>query len=369
MNIGKALPPAAWTLPVRPRITAVAKPLFTGTMAKRGLATTSEVKPPSVRRLDFSGFLNGDEKKQAQFCGDLVDALCTEGFVKLRNHGIDQESIDKVFAWNKRFFDLPLEAKNVAAHPEQPNPHRGYSYIGQEKLSRVKDFEKGVRDSVQVHDIKESYDQGPPNDEMYPNRWPEDKVIPGFRPFMESFYDKCHNVHLNLLRALGTGLGLGPARLESLCNVNTSELRLNHYPACATSQIRAGAMRISEHTDFGTVTLLFQDSQGGLEIEDQKNPGSYFPIMPEGKYEMIINIGDCLQLWTNKRLRSTSHRVVTPPIAGHWLPSRYSVAYFAKPNRDQSVAPLPELLKDGETSQYKDITAWEYNQQKLTRTY
>nr|QNN94287.1 EmeC [Acremonium sp.] len=347
MNIGKALVPAGWTLPVQPRATAVVKPLFAGIMAKRSLAT--EARTPSVRRLDFSAFLKGDEKKKAQFCGDLVDALCMEGFVKLRNHGIDQESIDKVFEW--------------------PNPHRGYSYVGQEKLSRVKDFEKGVRETVQVHDIKESYDQGPPDDEMYPNRWPESKVIPGFRPFMESFYDKCHGVHLNLLRALGTGLGLGPARLESLCNVNTSELRLNHYPACAASQIRAGAMRISEHTDFGTVTLLFQDSQGGLEIEDQENPGSYFPIMPEDRYEMIINIGDCLQLWTNKRLRSTSHRVVTPPAASEWLPSRYSVAYFAKPNREQSVAPLPEFLKNGEKAHYKDMTAWEYNQQKLTLTY
>jgi hypothetical protein len=55
---------------------------------------------------------------------------------------------------NKRFLDLPLGSKNVAAHPEHPNPHRGYSYVGQEKLSKVKDFEKGVRDAAEVHDIK-----------------------------------------------------------------------------------------------------------------------------------------------------------------------------------------------------------------------
>lgn len=55
---------------------------------------------------------------------------------------------------NKRFFDMPLEAKNKTAHPAQPNPHRGYSYVGQEILSRVKDFEKGDRDAPFVHDIK-----------------------------------------------------------------------------------------------------------------------------------------------------------------------------------------------------------------------
>lgn len=41
-----------------------------------------------------------------------------------------------------------------AAHPACPNPHRGYSYVGQEKLSMVKDFEKGDRDHMVVMDIK-----------------------------------------------------------------------------------------------------------------------------------------------------------------------------------------------------------------------
>lgn len=49
---------------------------------------------------------------------------------------------------------MPLEAKNVAAHPPEPNPHRGYSYVGQEKLSRVKDFEKGSRELTEVFDVK-----------------------------------------------------------------------------------------------------------------------------------------------------------------------------------------------------------------------
>lgn len=204
---------------------------------------------------------------------------------------------------------------------------------------------------------------------MYPNRWPESSDLPGYRPFMEHFYNQCHGVHLNLLSALAVGLGLRPTYLQELCLINTSELRLNHYPACTASQIRAGKMRISEHTDFGTVTLLFQDASGGLEIEDQQHRGHYFPVAPEDKFEVIVNIGDCLQRWTNNLLRSTSHRVTLPPSAGEWIDSRYSVAYFAKPNRDQSVGPLPEFLKAGETPKYEDVTAWEYNQQKLTLTY
>lgn len=187
---------------------------------------------------------------------------------------------------------------------------------------------------------------------------------------MEAFYECCHVVHLRILEALALGLGLDRSFLKELCKINTSELRLNHYPACETAPIRQGnAKRISEHTDFGTLTLLFQDTVGGLEIEDQDEPGSYFPVAAEDKFEMILNVGDCLQRWTNNRYRSTSHRVILPPEAGDWIPDRYSVAYFAKPNRTQTVGSLPECLFEGESPKYDDISAWEYNQMKLTLTY
>ncbi|CAH0052396.1 unnamed protein product [Clonostachys solani] len=322
-----------------------------------------------VRQLDFSKFLAGDPTEKSDFCREFVHDLSQVGFVKLTNHGIPPDQIRGVFHWNQQFFSLPSKQKSKAAHPAEANPHRGYSYVGQEKLSMVKDYEKGTRDAMEVMDIKESFDQGPKEDELYPNRWPDEQDLPGFRSFMEIFYDSCHEVHLNILRAIETGMDLRPAFLQDLCRVNTSELRINHYPATDVSALRKGAMRISEHTDFGTVTLLFQDSVGGLEVEDQANTGRYFPVLAEDPDEIIINIGDCLQRWTNERLRSTSHRVLLPPGAGDWIPDRYSVAYFAKPNRTQTVGPLPEFLKEGEVAKYDNITAWQYNQLKLLRTY
>ena len=188
---------------------------------------------------------------------------------------------------------------------------------------------------------------------------------------MEDFYNTCHYVHLNILESLAVGLGLEQTFLRDLCANNTSELRLNHYPACEAAVIAKGdAKRISEHTDFGTLTLLFQDSIGGLEVEAQDEPGAYFPVAAEDKFEMILNVGDCLQRWTNNKYRSTSHRVVLPPLAeDDWIPDRYSIAYFAKPNREQTVGPLTECLAPGEKAKYDEVSAWEYNQRKLLLTY
>ncbi|PHH72421.1 hypothetical protein CDD82_5987 [Ophiocordyceps australis] len=315
-----------------------------------------------VRTLDFAEFFAHDAGTRNKFCQELVGCLSNVGFVKLLNHGFDREYINQVFQWNRRFFSLPIAAKSKAAHPPEANPHRGYSYVGQEKLSMVKDFEKGVREP-------ESFDQGPAYDELYQNRWPDESDLPGFREFMESFYEDCHRVHQRILQALAVGLGLDSMFLQDLCNRNTAELRLNHYPLYDASQVRPGAKRISEHTDFGTITMLFQDSVGGLEVEDQGMPGHYLPVPCDDTSEMVLNIGDCLQRWTNGKFLSTSHRVILPDGINARVEERYSVAYFGKPNRLQNVGVLPIFVREGETAKYGDITAWEYNQEKLILTY
>ena len=51
---------------------------------------------------------------------------------------------------------MPEEHKMKAAHPKAPNPHRGYTRVGQEMLSRISDFEKGERNEKIVKDIKVS---------------------------------------------------------------------------------------------------------------------------------------------------------------------------------------------------------------------
>lgn len=220
-----------------------------------------------------------------------------------------------------------------------------------------------------MRQIQESFDQGPEDDEMYPNRWPKEHDLPGLRAFAEGFYHQCHQVHQDLLEAFAVGLGLSDTFFTDLCRVISSELRLNHYPGGLLSTMDKGARRISEHTDFGTVTLLFQDDVGGLEIEEQGAPGRYFAVTSDSPMEMIVNIGDCLQRWTNDRFRSTSHRVVLPTEEIQWVEDRYSIAYFGKPSRSQHVGSLPVLLQNGEKPKYKDITAWEYNQEKLLLTY
>ncbi|KAK9772945.1 hypothetical protein SCAR479_10455 [Seiridium cardinale] len=324
--------------------------------------------------LDLSSFTSGTATKQGIFCSQLIEALGRHGFVKLTNHGLSEADIKEVFCWNEKLFGLPPDVKAKAAHPAQPNPHRGLSHVGQEKLSSVSDYEKGNRDARKViTDIKESFDQGSALDTLYPNIWVPEEHLIGFRAFMEGFYVKCHSVHMQILKALAAGLGRDAEFFCTLCDQNTSELRLNHYPAVSSSTLIAGCNRISPHTDFGTVTLLFQDSVGGLEVEDLSQGGAFIPVSAVSSMEMILNVGDCLQRWTNDKLRSANHRVSLPQhldTSGVTrIRDRYSIAYFGKPNRDVLVDTLDEFTAGAGKKYCEGMSAWEYNQAKLSRTY
>lgn len=187
---------------------------------------------------------------------------------------------------------------------------------------------------------------------------------------MEAFYDKAFKTELHILSALAIALGVSEEHLRSLHDKAENEFRILHYPAIPSSQLSDGsATRIAEHTDFGTITMLFQDSTGGLQVEDQENMGNFNNIESAGPTDIILNIGDSLQRLTNDTFKAACHRVTYPPTikAGgdEMIPERYSIAYFAKPNRSASLFPLKEFIDEATPCYYEDITAWEWNNRRI----
>ncbi len=64
---------------------------------------------------------------------------------------------------------------------------------------------------------------------------------------------------------------------------------------------------VGPHTDFGVLTVLCQDSVGGLQVEDIN--GEWIEAPPiEGT--LIVNVADLLARWTDGAYKSTPHRVV-----------------------------------------------------------
>ena len=110
---------------------------------------------------------------------------------------------------------------------------------------------------------------------------------------MENLFNACHEAEERLLKAVAVGLGLSETHFNDKLTDRVNEFRLTHYPAVRRKDISLDSgnrTRTAEHTDFGTITLLFQDSVGGLEVESHNQRGVFHPITAPAP-TMVINIG------------------------------------------------------------------------------
>ncbi|KAJ5945761.1 hypothetical protein N7454_002600 [Penicillium verhagenii] len=228
-------------------------------------------------------------------------------------------------------------------------------------------------------DLKETLEIGREGVEGLPNRWPDhlDEEGKEFKELMLSFFDTCKNVHRQIMCAIALGMNLPEHFFDEFVNEGDNTLRLLHYPPVKKevfkdnpNQVRAG-----EHSDYGSVTLLFQDRHGGLQVRSPK--GTFVDATPIAD-TIVVNAGDLLARWSNDTINSTRHRVIQPPIpAGEdggadadSYPSRYSIAYFCNPNSNKMIEALPgtygkEINID---KKYADITAGDYLVSRLAAT-
>jgi len=103
---------------------------------------------------------------------------------------------------------------------------------------------------------------------------------------------------------------------------STTNLTLLHYPV-NTPPSHSGLVK---HTDVGTLTLLFGDSQWGLQV---LMPDTLQWSFIEPRPELgLVNIGDSLRFLSKNQFKSCLHRVQPRRSA---VRSRISIAYFLRP--------------------------------------
>jgi isopenicillin N synthase-like dioxygenase len=165
-----------------------------------------------------------------------------------------------------------------------------------------------------------------------------------------------------MLRAIALYLGLPENFFDDKIHHGNSILRpIHYYPIENPAEVPSDAVRAAEHGDINLITLLMGASADGLQV--LRRDGRWIPItaLPE---QLVVNVGDMLERLTNKRLKSTIHRVVNP--AKHLMNTpRYSIPFFMHPRSEMNLAALPNCVDGENPKHWEDITAGEFLDQRL----
>jgi isopenicillin N synthase-like dioxygenase len=313
----------------------------------------------SIPVIDLTDALGADASRRYIAAKQIRGAAETSGFFYVSNHGVSPDLVRRQFEVAARFFQLPAAVKRaVAVQTDQAK--RGYEAIGSQRL-----------DENASADLKESFQFGVeyPADHPYvlknyplygPNLWPAD--LADFKSACQSYFAAASRLATQLLELLALSLDL-PATYFSAFNTNPSDtLRLLWYPPHPTD---AGARTFGagSHTDWGALTILAQDSIGGLEV--QMPDGAWVPATPiEGTF--VVNLGDMIPRWTNGRYRSNHHRVLNKN--GHGR-NRQSIVYFADLDVEARIEPIETLKSADSAAVFAPCTVGEHLEEMHRRTY
>ncbi|XP_071942815.1 uncharacterized protein [Antedon mediterranea] len=306
--------------------------------------------------VDFSAYsLDRDQPDQETFqvlIQEVFKAFSTIGFVYLVNTGISREVVKDAFTKSENFFKLPADQKKPFTR-EKDN----FGFVSIEL--------EGLNPERPHKDLKEGFNYVPSTISAI-EKAKKHGISPKFLDSLHLLFTQAERLHQRIVEVMGRGLNLqDPMMFVKAHNLigrqgNGSTLRSLFYPPTSDYPTKEGQVRCGEHSDYGGITLLFQDSHGGLEVK-QRN-GNYIAAKPI-EDAVVVNIGDLMQRWTADKLVSTKHRVLMPFSEEGTKFVRQSIAFFGHPDDEEQIVCI-----DG-SNKYPPIGSNEYLQYRFSLTY
>lgn len=176
-----------------------------------------------------------------------------------------------------------------------------------------------------------------------------------FKPQLETLYTELQTLASKLLSLLAVSLDKPENYFAPYLEDSLSTLRLLHYPAVTSSASGSKSTRPDEvklsctpHTDSGILTLLHQDSTGGLEVRNSTGEWVAAPYIPES---LVVNIGDLMAKVSGGRFVATMHRVRAPGLSA-------SASAIASQNREAQALgriSVPFFFEPGENCLVRSV--------------
>ncbi|MEO0834637.1 MAG: 2-oxoglutarate and iron-dependent oxygenase domain-containing protein [Cyanobacteria bacterium J06642_3] len=315
----------------------------------------SKILYEQIPVVDLADFTSQESSRKHKFVQTLGHAFNHIGFVAVKNHGLSDHITQPLYQAVKDFFAL-TEPTKLNYQIEGIGGQRGYTAKGKEHA-------KGRK----IGDLKEFYHLGQPlaQDELkrlgYPaNIFPQE--VPEFKPSTIAAYQILEAAGIQILRAIALYLDLDEFYFDQQVKSGNSILRPIHYfPLNNSEDIPKDAVRAAAHGDINLITLLMGASAAGLEI--LRHDGKWIKVTAVEE-QIVVNVGDMLERLTNKKLKSTIHRVVNPQ-KELWHTPRYSIPFFMHPISNMNLSCLDSCIDQEHPRQFEDITAGEFLNQRL----
>jgi len=310
--------------------------------------------------VDLSGLANaaaGRDGDRLRAIARSFDAACRGfGFCYVVNHGVDAELTRQAFAINAEFHALPLEEKQAIAINAA---HRGYMAMASSVIV-TSSIERATRPNLSesfmlMHEVAPGGEASPVDG---PNQWPARPD--GFRATIAAYDAALRQLGRQMTAMVAVALGMAPDGLDPHFLRPTTFLRLLHYPP-SPPDTDARQYGSAPHTDYGFITILAQDCQGGLQVRSREH--AWIDATPI-EDSFVVNIGDMGSRWSNGAWPSTPHRVINRSGG-----DRYSMPYFYDPGTDTIVAPLPGCCAAANPPRFEPVRYGDYLMTRLDANY
>ncbi|KAK6123040.1 hypothetical protein DH2020_043222 [Rehmannia glutinosa] len=285
----------------------------------------------SIPTIDLSPFFTNSDENGQKKAIEIIKKACSEyGFFQIVNHGIPLDLMSQAIQLSKTFFAFPYEEKlKYSPGSDAPLP-AGYR--------KQPDNSPDKNEYLLMFQPQSGFNVLPTNP-------------PDFRAAMEEMFTYFSLTGVLIETILNDCLGLPTNFLKEYNQDRSWDLMSakHYFPATETENIG-----ISRHEDGNVITFIYQDDVGGLEV---LRDGQWIPVVPsQAQGTLVVNVGDVIQVLTNKKFKSATHRVTRPK-----RKSRYSFSYFYNLQVDKWVEPLPHFTTQiGEPPKYRGFLYKDY---------
>ncbi|XP_010545549.1 PREDICTED: gibberellin 2-beta-dioxygenase 7 isoform X2 [Tarenaya hassleriana] len=217
--------------------------------------------------IDLSRLFSG-EIEHERCVEEMVEAASEWGFFQVVNHGVPQEVLDMVYHEGRKVFDQPCSEKT---RENFLNLSKNSYRRGNPNATSPSQFFWSEALQIDLTEI--------------PNL-PEDNK--NLRTALEACVQEMTRLAQMMCELLGKRVKVKPNYFEENCIPANSNIRINKYPPCLSDSEIVGLI---PHTDTDFITVLSQDTVGGLEL---KNDGRWLAVKPRPD-ALIVNIGDLFQ--------------------------------------------------------------------------